>query len=111
MLVNKKICPTRQPMGFTLRPACFFSVTLRRADADVAHIRCGAGIRSRFTARHGVQNPRTRRVFAAGSCLPTTLATIHQSALLLRPCSVHPEIQKVFKILYHIESCGTCMKH
>ena len=30
---------------------------------------------------------------------------------LLRPCLLHPEIQKVFKILRHIESCGICMKH
>ena len=29
----------------------------------------------------------------------------------LRPCLVHPENQKVFKILRHIESCVTCMKH
>ena len=28
-----------------------------------------------------------------------------------RPCLVHPEIQKVFKIPCHIESCGTCMNH
>jgi len=28
-----------------------------------------------------------------------------------RPCLVHPEIQKVFKISRHIESCGRCMKH
>ena len=26
-------------------------------------------------------------------------------------CLVHPEIQKVFKILCHIESYGICMKH
>jgi len=29
----------------------------------------------------------------------------------LGPCLVHPKNQKVFKILCHIESCGTCMKH
>jgi len=29
----------------------------------------------------------------------------------LGPCLVHPEIQKVFKIFRHIESCDTCMKH
>ena len=29
----------------------------------------------------------------------------------LGPCLVHSEIQKVFKISYHIESYGTCMKH
>ena len=29
----------------------------------------------------------------------------------LGPCLVHPENQKVFKILCHIESCGTCMKY
>jgi hypothetical protein len=29
----------------------------------------------------------------------------------LRPCLVHPENQKVFKIPRHIESCGTCMKY
>jgi len=28
-----------------------------------------------------------------------------------RPCLVHSENQKVFKILRHIKSCGTCMKH
>ena len=27
------------------------------------------------------------------------------------PCLVHPENQKVFKILCHIEFFGTCMKH
>jgi len=27
------------------------------------------------------------------------------------PCLVHSENQKIFKILRHIESCGTCMKH
>jgi len=32
-------------------------------------------------------------------------------AMLSGPCLVHPEIQKVFKIPRHIESCGTCMKH
>ena len=31
--------------------------------------------------------------------------------LIDRPCLVHPENQKVFKISRHIESCGTCMKH
>ena len=30
---------------------------------------------------------------------------------ILRPCLVHPKIQKVFKIPRHIKSCGTCMKH
>jgi len=30
---------------------------------------------------------------------------------LVWPCLVHPEIQNVFKIPCHIESCGTCMKH
>ena len=29
----------------------------------------------------------------------------------LRPCLVPTKIQKLFKILRHIESCGTCMKH
>jgi hypothetical protein len=29
----------------------------------------------------------------------------------LRPCLVHLEIQKIFKIFYHIESYGTFMKH
>jgi hypothetical protein len=29
----------------------------------------------------------------------------------LRPCLVHPENQKVFKFLRHIESCDTCMKY
>jgi len=28
-----------------------------------------------------------------------------------RPCLVQPENQKVFKILRHIESCDTCIKH
>jgi hypothetical protein len=28
-----------------------------------------------------------------------------------RPCLVHSENQKIFKILRHIESCGICMKH
>ena len=28
-----------------------------------------------------------------------------------RPCLVHPENQKVFKILRHIESYNACMKH
>jgi len=27
------------------------------------------------------------------------------------PCLVHPEIQKLFKILRHIESCDICMKY
>ena len=31
--------------------------------------------------------------------------------LIDRPCLVHPENQKVFKISRHIESCNTCMKH
>ena len=26
-------------------------------------------------------------------------------------CLVHPKNQKLFKILRHIESCGTCMEH
>ena len=30
---------------------------------------------------------------------------------ILRPCLVHPENQKIFKIPHHIESCSTCMKH
>ena len=30
---------------------------------------------------------------------------------IARPCLVHLEIQKVFKIPGHIESYGTCMKH
>ena len=29
----------------------------------------------------------------------------------LRTCLVHSENQKVFKVLRHIESCGTCMKY
>jgi hypothetical protein len=29
----------------------------------------------------------------------------------LRFCLVHPKNQNFFKILCHIESCGTCMKH
>ena len=29
----------------------------------------------------------------------------------LGPCLVHSEIQKLFKILRHIKSCGICMKH
>jgi len=31
--------------------------------------------------------------------------------IFVRPCLVHPENQKVFKILRHIVSFGTCMKH
>ena len=27
------------------------------------------------------------------------------------PCLVHPKNQKIFKILRHIESYSTCMKH
>jgi len=33
------------------------------------------------------------------------------TAGLARSCLVHSEIQKVFKISSHIESCGTYMKH
>ena len=29
----------------------------------------------------------------------------------IRPCLVHPKIQKLFKISHHIESCGICMEH
>ena len=29
----------------------------------------------------------------------------------LNKALVHPEIQKVFKIPRHIESCGKCMEH
>jgi len=37
--------------------------------------------------------------------------SVSDALIRLRPCLVHPENQKVFKILRHIESCGTCMKH
>jgi len=45
---------------------------------------------------------------------PYSLGVITPSsnqARILRPCLVHPKIQKVFKIPCHIESCGICMKH
>jgi len=35
----------------------------------------------------------------------------NQCIQIPRPCLVQPEIQKVFKIPRHIESCGTCMNH
>ena len=31
--------------------------------------------------------------------------------LLLRPCLVHLKNKKLFKIVCHIESCATCIKH
>jgi hypothetical protein len=34
-----------------------------------------------------------------------------KTAVVLKPCLVYPKNLKVFKILRHIESCGTCMKH
>jgi len=33
------------------------------------------------------------------------------SRCIFRSCLVYPKIQKLLKILRHIESCGTCMKH
>jgi len=42
---------------------------------------------------------------------PNTTNQLMFNSMLLGPCLVHPENQKVFKISRHIESYGTYMKH
>jgi len=58
---------------------------------------------------HLASNFGTNHTFTLASCSKSTLHIYFDSKL--RPCLVHSENQKVFKISRHIESCGTCMKH
>jgi len=41
----------------------------------------------------------------------TATVSIFQKFLELNKALVHPWNQNFFKILCHIESCGTCMEH
>ena len=46
-----------------------------------------------------------------GHVLEEIVGHVLKEIVELRPCLVHLEIQKLFKISRHIKSCGTCMKH
>ena len=70
--------------------------------------------------RHECPPPNTRTWLASGIGSEREMEALRvgggkarasRDRRILRPCLVELEIQKVFKIFRHIESCGTCIKH